>query len=408
MESFKFDLITLHPKVFDAIEEMGIIGKAILSKKITINRHDLRNFGIGNYRQVDDQPYGGGSGMVLKPEPIYSAINSIKKENKCQVILMTPQGKNLKQNDFYRWAKEFKHLIIVSGQYEGFDERVRDFVDEEISVGDYVLTGGEIPAMIIINGVIRVLPGTVGDPESLKNESHNDNLLEYPHYTRPSVFRGLRVPEILRSGNHKEIELWRSQQMINRTEIRRKDLFQDRFNQNSPKHKRIINNSDETLDFRIGNGYDIHRLVKGRNLILGGIKIKHPEGLGLEGHSDADVLAHSIMDAMLGALSMGDIGKYFPPENMEWKNSDSMKLLSKVVNMIHQRGWKVNNLDSVIVAERPKVKPYIELIRENIAGTIGISKELIGVKATTNEKLGPEGREEGISSHVVVLLERNA
>ena len=157
-------------------------------------------------------------------------------------------------------------------------------------------------------------------------------------------------------------------------------------------------------NFRIGNGYDIHRLTAGRSLIIGGIKLQHPNNLGLDGHSDADVLTHSIMDALLGALSLGDIGKYFPPSDEKWKNADSLVLLSKVIALIRNKGWEVNNIDSVIVAERPKIKPYVEFMKENISNIVGIDKSLIGIKATTNEKLGPEGREEGISCHSVVLL----
>ena len=158
--------------------------------------------------------------------------------------------------------------------------------------------------------------------------------------------------------------------------------------------------------FRIGNGYDIHRLVTGRELIIGGVNLKHPNNLGLDGHSDADVLSHSIMDALLGALSLGDIGKFFPPSDDKWKNADSLLLLSKVIDLIRNQGWEVNNIDSVIVAERPKLKPYVELMRQNISNTLEIEDNLIGIKATTNEKLGPEGREEGISCHSVVLLEK--
>lgn len=157
-------------------------------------------------------------------------------------------------------------------------------------------------------------------------------------------------------------------------------------------------------ELRIGNGYDIHRLVKGRNLVIGGIKLEHPDNLGLEGHSDADVLCHSIMDALLGALSLGDIGKYFPPSEKKWKNADSLILLSKVIELIRKEGWEINNIDSVIIAERPKIKPYVERMKENISDILLIDNDLIGIKATTNERLGPEGREEGISCHSVVLL----
>ncbi len=157
---------------------------------------------------------------------------------------------------------------------------------------------------------------------------------------------------------------------------------------------------------RIGNGYDIHRLVKNRNLIIGGVKLKHPDNLGLDGHSDADVLSHSIMDALLGALSLGDIGKYFPPSDQKWKNADSLLLLSKVIDLIKNQGWEINNIDNVIVAERPKIKPYVELMKKNLSNILKIDPEYIGIKATTNERLGPEGREEGISCHSVVLLEK--
>ncbi len=153
---------------------------------------------------------------------------------------------------------------------------------------------------------------------------------------------------------------------------------------------------------RIGNGYDIHRLVRGRRLILGGVEIPHD--LGLLGHSDADVLTHAIMDAMLGALSLGDIGHYFPPNDPQWEGADSLILLAKVNELIRQQGWQVNNIDSVIVAERPKLKPHILSMRDSLAGVLGIESERVGVKATTNEKLGAEGREEGISAHAVVLL----
>jgi 2-C-methyl-D-erythritol 2,4-cyclodiphosphate synthase len=156
------------------------------------------------------------------------------------------------------------------------------------------------------------------------------------------------------------------------------------------------------MKIRIGNGYDIHRLVRGRRLILGGVEITHE--LGLLGHSDADVLTHAIMDAMLGALSLGDIGHYFPPNDPQWEGADSLVLLAKTNELIRQQGWQINNIDSVIVAERPKLKPYITAMRESLARVLAIEPTSVGVKATTNEKLGAEGREEGISAHAVVLL----
>ena len=163
---------------------------------------------------------------------------------------------------------------------------------------------------------------------------------------------------------------------------------------------------DSPPQFRIGNGYDIHKLVKGRSLIIGGIKLQHPNNLGLDGHSDADVLIHSIMDALLGALSLGDIGKYFPPSDNKWKNVDSLLLLSKVIEMIRKEGWEVNNIDSVIVAERPKINPHVKFMKKKVSEILYIDQNLIGIKATTNEKLGSEGREEGISCYSIVLLKK--
>ncbi|WP_041391166.1 2-C-methyl-D-erythritol 2,4-cyclodiphosphate synthase [Prochlorococcus marinus] len=160
------------------------------------------------------------------------------------------------------------------------------------------------------------------------------------------------------------------------------------------------------MQIRIGNGYDIHRLVVGRRLILGGVLLEHPEGLGLDGHSDADVLVHAIMDALLGALGLGDIGKFFPPDNPQWKNADSLVLLENIEKLISEKNWKIVNVDSVIIAERPKLKNHIDLMRNNIAKRLRIEIDFVGIKATTNERLGPEGREEGISSHAVVLLEK--
>ena len=405
MTRFNFDVITLFPKAFESINNLGVITRALDKNLINVNLHDLREYGEGNYRQVDDKPYGGGSGMVLKPEPIYKAHDSIDKLPNSKTLLMTPQGKVLKQQDLLRWSS-LDQLIIICGQYEGFDERVRCLADEEVSIGDYVLSGGEIPSISIINGLTRLLPGTLGDPGSLIDESHNSSLLEYPHYTRPLSFREMKVPDILVSGNHEEIKLWRKQKMLERTLDRRNDLISNEDYKKLPKSKRMNIDSNEIMKFRIGNGYDIHRLVEGRNLIIGGVKLQHPDNLGLDGHSDADVLSHSIMDALLGALSLGDIGKYFPPSDQKWKNVDSLFLLSKVIELIRKQGWEVNNIDSVIVAERPKIKPFVELMKNNIAEILQIEDSFIGIKATTNEKLGPEGREEGISCHSVVLLEK--
>ena len=224
MSSFNFDVITLFPKSFEVMNNLGVITRALEKNLIKIRLHDLRDYGEGSYKQVDDKPYGGGAGMVLKPGPIFKAHESIKKLSQHKTLLMTPQGKVLKQNDLVRWS-ESSQLIIICGQYEGFDERVRLLADEEISLGDYVLSGGEIPAMSIINGLTRLIPGTLGDPDSLIDESHNSSLLEYPQYTRPLIFNGMKVPDILVSGNHAEIKVWREKKSIERTFDKRSDLI---------------------------------------------------------------------------------------------------------------------------------------------------------------------------------------
>ena len=180
MSGFNFDVITLFPKAFELINNLGVITRALDKNLIDVNLHDLREYGEGSYRQVDDKPYGGGAGMVLKPEPIFKVHESIEKSLKSTTLLMTPQGKVLKQKDLVRWSN-LDQIIIICGQYEGFDERVRILANEEVSLGDFVLTGGEIPAMSIINGVTRLIPGTIGDPESLVYA------VSYTHLTLPTI-----------------------------------------------------------------------------------------------------------------------------------------------------------------------------------------------------------------------------
>ena len=222
---FRFDVVSLAPKAFDSLYELGVIGRAFSSKIAELQIHNPRDFTNDRYRKVDDEPYGGGAGMVLKPEPIFKAFESIPLYERRRVLMMTPQGKQLEQNDLQRWSKENDQLIILCGHYEGFDERVRTLADEEISVGDFVLTGGELPAMVIVNGVVRLIPGTLGAEESLLEESHTDLLLEHPHYTRPADFRGMEVPLVLRSGDHLAIATWRKKQRQLRTQERRPDLY---------------------------------------------------------------------------------------------------------------------------------------------------------------------------------------
>ena len=396
MAPYRLDVVSLAPQAFAPLLELGVIGRAFGSGIAELHLHNPRDFASDRYRKVDDEPYGGGAGMVLKPEPVFAAVESIPRRSSARVLLMSPQGRPLHQADLQRWAHDHDQLVLLCGHYEGFDERIRSLVDEEVSAGDFVLTGGELPAMTVINGVVRLLPGTVGTAQSLVEESHSTLLLEHPHYTRPAEFQGMAVPAVLRSGNHAAIESWRQQQREQRTRDRRPDLY--------ARWRMARDDAGAAMQMRIGNGYDIHRLVQGRPLILGGVTLEHPDGLGLDGHSDADVLVHAVMDALLGALSLGDIGKYFPPTDPQWKGADSLQLLEQVVALVTQRGWQVVNVDAVVIAERPKLKPHIEAMRGNIATRIGIAADAVGVKATTNERLGPEGREEGISCQAVVLL----
>ncbi|WP_413357841.1 tRNA (guanosine(37)-N1)-methyltransferase TrmD [Prochlorococcus sp. MIT 1201] len=406
MAPFRLDVVTLVPQAFTPLGELGVIGRAFASGIAALHTHNPRDYTTDRYHKVDDQPYGGGAGMVLKPEPVFAAFEAIPVQSRRRVLLLTPQGKPLCQKDLHRWVVQHDQLVLICGHYEGFDERIRGLADEEVSVGDFVLTGGELPAMTVINGVVRLLPGTVGTAESLQDESHSDVLLEHPHYTRPANFRGMVVPDVLRSGDHGAIALWRQQQRQLRTQMRRPDLYVRWSDQQQSSTLTMESHGSASMQFRIGNGYDIHRLVPGRPLILGGVTLDHPDGLGLDGHSDADVLVHALMDALLGALALGDIGKYFPPDDPRWKGADSLMLLEQVVALVRDRGWQILNVDAVVVAERPKLKPHINSMRSNLAQRLGVELDAVGVKATTNEGLGPEGREEGMSSQAVALLQQ--
>tara|TARA_Y100001968_G_C19431332_1_gene757203 strand:- start:510 stop:1307 length:798 start_codon:yes stop_codon:yes gene_type:complete len=226
MAPYRFDVLSLTPNVFKLLKELGVIGRAFSENLAQLYLHNPRDFTKDRYRKVDDEPYGGGAGMVLKPEPFFEAFEAIPSLKKKRVLMMTPQGKLLSQRDLQRWALNYDQLVLLSGQYEGFDDRIRALADEEVSIGDFVLTGGELPVMTIINGVVRILPGTLGSTDSLLEESHNDFLLEHPHYTRPFEFRGMEVPEVLRSGDHSAIYKWRKEQRKLRTKIRRPDLFE--------------------------------------------------------------------------------------------------------------------------------------------------------------------------------------
>ncbi len=220
----RFDVVTLFPEFFTSPLSQGLIGKALAKKIATVVYTNPRDFTTDKHQRVDDEPYGGGVGMVLKPEPIFAAVESLPQSEPREVILLTPQGEKLTQCHFRRWVN-YQQLVLICGAYEGFDERIRYLADREISLGDFVLTSGEIPALAIINGVMRLLPGTVGKAASLESESFSTSLLlEYPQYTRPAEFRGWRVPDILRSGNHQAIAQWRAAQQQQRTQHRRPDL----------------------------------------------------------------------------------------------------------------------------------------------------------------------------------------
>ena len=229
MAAYRLDVISLAPQAFTLLGELGVIGRAFAAGRAELHLHNPRDHATDRYRKVDDEPYGGGAGMVLKPEPVFAAFESIPVCSQRRVLLMTPQGRPLIQADLQRWAESHDQLVLLCGHYEGFDERIRSLADEEVSLGDFVLTGGELPAMTIINGVVRLMPGTVGTAASLVDESHSDLLLEHPHYTRPAEFRGMTVPDVLRSGDHGAIARWRQQQREQRTADRRPDLL-DRWN----------------------------------------------------------------------------------------------------------------------------------------------------------------------------------
>jgi tRNA (guanine37-N1)-methyltransferase len=223
----RIDVLTLFPQMFEAPFGFGIFKRAIDNGLVSLNLHNIRDYTHDKHNTADDYPYGGGAGMVLKPEPVFEAVEAIKAEVDAEprVVLMTPQGRPFSQQ-VARELSEYPHMVYICGHYEGIDERVREHLaTDEISIGDYVLTGGEIPAMVVIDAVLRLVPGVLGSEESLLDETHTGGLLEYPQYTRPAEYRGWSVPEILLSGNHGEIAKWRREQIIRRTLERRPELL---------------------------------------------------------------------------------------------------------------------------------------------------------------------------------------
>ncbi|EDH0794125.1 tRNA (guanosine(37)-N1)-methyltransferase TrmD [Listeria monocytogenes] len=226
----KIDILSIFPDMFSGVTGNSIIKKAIENERVAVEVTDFREYAEGKHHIVDDYPYGGGAGMLLKAQPIFDAVQAVKEkqpETKPRVILMDPAGKRFNQKMAEGFAEE-EHLVFICGHYEGYDERIREhLVTDEVSIGDYILTGGEIGAMIVMDSVIRLLPGVLGNKDSAVTDSFSTGLLEHPHYTRPADFRGMKVPDILLSGNHAWIEEWRDKESLKRTYERRPDLLKN-------------------------------------------------------------------------------------------------------------------------------------------------------------------------------------
>lgn len=225
----KIDLVTLFPEMFESPLAHSIMKRAIEKKLLEVKTVNFRQFGEGKHQQVDDTPYGGGAGMLLKPEPIFKSIEHIEHtdpDTKKRIILMDPAGRPFNQKLADELSEE-EHLIFICGHYEGYDERIRTLVTDEISLGDYVLTGGELASMVMMDAIVRLIPGVLGNNESAKTDSHSSGLLEHPHYTRPAEYKGMKVPEVLMNGNHKLIDEWRHKESLKRTLQRRPDMLED-------------------------------------------------------------------------------------------------------------------------------------------------------------------------------------
>jgi tRNA (guanine37-N1)-methyltransferase len=219
----RIDVVTLFPELLSGPLQASIMGRAVEGGHVTFGVHDLREHGLGRHRSVDDYPYGGGAGMVMRPEPLFAAVEPLREAG-AHVVLLDPAGERL-SDPLARQLAAIPHLALVCGRYEGFDERIRTIVDREVSIGDYVLTGGELPALVLIDAVVRLVPGVIAE-ESHTGDSFAAGLLEYPQYTRPESFRGLDVPPVLRSGNHGEVDRWRRNEALRRTHERRADLLE--------------------------------------------------------------------------------------------------------------------------------------------------------------------------------------
>lgn len=230
----RVDVLTIFPEFFGQVFEFGIIRRAKLASLVEINVHDIRDFATDKHHMVDDRPFGGGDGMVLKPEPIFAAVETLlgtcsraDYPSGTRVVLLTPQGRPLRQNVVKDIADQAEHLVVICGRYEGVDERVNEaLVTDEISIGDYVLSGGEPAAVVLVDSVVRLLPGALGSETSAVNESFSSGILDCPHYTRPAEFQGMKVPDVLLNGNHAEIEKWRREKALEKTRAFRKDLLE--------------------------------------------------------------------------------------------------------------------------------------------------------------------------------------
>jgi len=224
----RFDIITIFPEIFESYFSKGIIGKALKKGLLEVYIHNLRDYAQGKHKQVDDRPFGGNQGMVIKPEPVFYAVEAVKGKDKSLICLLSPKGKRFNAKMAEKFTK-YSQIILICGRYEGVDERVaQNLVTDEISIGDFVLTGGELAAMVLIDSVSRFLPGVVGKMESVREDSFSSELLDYPQFTRPRSFRGMEVPEVLFSGNHKRIEIWRRKKALEKTMRLRPDLLKGR------------------------------------------------------------------------------------------------------------------------------------------------------------------------------------
>ncbi len=247
------DILTIFPGFFESPLKESLLGKAIESSIIKIRIHNIRDYATDKHKTVDDRPYGGGAGMVMKLEPIVNALEHLQQEEpRGYIALLTPQGSLFNQKKAREWSTR-ERLILICGRYEGIDDRITHFIDEEVSIGDYILSGGEVAALVIIDAVARLIPGVVGNRESLDNESFERGLLEYPQFTRPRIFRGLIVPDILLTGNHEKIRKWRIAQAIARTKNRRPDLFKKLLSELNREEKLILADMEDSKQMFSGD-----------------------------------------------------------------------------------------------------------------------------------------------------------